>query len=454
MMSLTFNWVAIALSLTAAAPGVDNPGMTELKTAVVKLRQNPGDKSSGGQISYKVRVVEMEGLEWRRSGFGRLAEVAHQGSATIWTASNRAAQPIIDRASKVVSSLPRITTRANAAAHFTSRTNRSLVTRVSWTDEEPKVSSEAIREGFAATIAGRKLDQGILVQVVINDTEIRSVHDVKLSQPSSASTCPTESSSEKECAAKTDVAESSCCRGSEPGSTVQIPEVASQEVVGEWLIPNDGVLVVGLGIHTASDKDGKAVVRERLMVIEAKADTELMRTASRRESAVGRHSSPGHVTIPAPVIPAPLTIPAPVTPAPGHSIPTPIVPSRTLPQGIHADGTPAELPPLPEDTEPTEADDSAEPHGSPQDRPKGQAVPMPNPTKPDSQEKAIDSQAAQAGYIPANRSGPTRWLPVGARSFPASLDRWIESVRARGMLIKECSNCDETACEYECSDED
>jgi len=445
MMGLTFNWVAIALSLTAASPGVDNPGMTELKTAVVKLRRNPGDKSASGQISYKVRVVEMEGLEWRRSGFGKLTEVAHQGAATIWTASNRAARPILDRASKTISSPPQITTLANAAAHFTSRTNRSLVTRVSWTDEEPKISSEAIREGFAATIAGRKLDQGILVQVVIDDTEIRSVHDVELSQQSSESTCPAENSCEKECAGKTDAAESSCRQGSGPGSTVQIPEVASQEVAGEWLIPNDGVLVVGLGIHTASDKGGKAVVRERLMVFEAKTDAEVNRTALRHEPAFGSH-----------FIPAPSTIPAPIPPAPSNpnSIPSPAVPSRTLPQGIHADGTPAKLPPLPEETEPVEADDSAEPHGSPQDRSKGQAVPMPNTPKPDTPDQTIDSQSTKAGYFPAKPSEPSRWLPVAGRSFPASLDRWIESVRARGMLIKECSNCDETACEYECKDED
>ena len=44
-----------------------------------------------------------------------------------------------------------------------------------------------------------------------------------------------------------------------------------------------------------------------------------------------------------------------------------MMPSRTIPQGIHADGKPAELPPLPAD----EADDdssseSAEPMPSPQ----------------------------------------------------------------------------------------
>jgi hypothetical protein len=445
MMSLTFNWVAIALSLTAAAPGVDKPGIADIKTAVGKIRRMSGDRTDGARISYRLRVVEIEGLEWRQAGFGRFSEVARRGPVTIWTASNHAAQPLIDRASKVVASPPRVTSFANAAAHFSSRTNRSLVTRVSWSDEEPKLSSEAIREGFAATIAGRKLDQGILVQVVIDDTEIRSVHDVKLSRSCPSSTCTADDA--KGCPAKTGPGESACRQDSAPASTIQVPEVASQQVDGEWLIPNDGVLVVGLGVHTVGGKDGKAVVRERLMVLEAKSDPDVARTTLRRDPTPGNHFIPA---------PAPATIPAPVAPAPANPdgpIPTPAVPSRTLPQGIHADGTPAELPPLPEEAEPIEADDSAEPHGSPQHRPKAQSIPMPNPPKPDSREKSIDSQASTAGHSVSTGLEPSRRLPIGAQSLsiPASLDGWIKFVRARGMLITGCPNRDEAACDEACT---
>ncbi len=54
-------------------------------------------------------------------------------------------------------------------------------------------------------------------------------------------------------------------------SLLELPEIASQEILGEWLIPNRECLLVSFGPHTEADKDGKAVVRERLAFIEADA---------------------------------------------------------------------------------------------------------------------------------------------------------------------------------------
>ena len=69
---------------------------------------------------------------------------------------------------------------------------------------------------------------------------------------------------------------------------VQVPEIGRAEIAGEWLIPRDEVLLVGFGPHTVADKDGKAVVRERLAMITAsevampavEADAEPLRLAS------------------------------------------------------------------------------------------------------------------------------------------------------------------------------
>ena len=49
---------------------------------------------------------------------------------------------------------------------------------------------------------------------------------------------------------------------------VQIPEVSHAKVDGEWLIPRDGILLVSLGVDTVADDRGKAVVRERIAVLE------------------------------------------------------------------------------------------------------------------------------------------------------------------------------------------
>jgi hypothetical protein len=81
------------------------------------------------------------------------------------------------------------------------------------------------------------------------------------------------------------------------------------------------------------------------------------------------------------------------TPIGALPLPVPVVPSRSFPQGIHADGKPADLPKLPDD----EADDdsssseSAEPMPSPQTKKPIQA----KPTKP-----TTDSGTAKAEYVP------------------------------------------------------
>ena len=51
--------------------------------------------------------------------------------------------------------------------------------------------------------------------------------------------------------------------------SVDVPEIGSQEVAGEWLIPNGECLLVSFGAYTVADKDGKAVVKERLAIVDA-----------------------------------------------------------------------------------------------------------------------------------------------------------------------------------------
>ena len=52
-------------------------------------------------------------------------------------------------------------------------------------------------------------------------------------------------------------------------NALEIPEIANQEVLGEWLIPKGECLLVSFGPHTVADKDGRAIVKEDLAVIEA-----------------------------------------------------------------------------------------------------------------------------------------------------------------------------------------
>ena len=71
-----------------------------------------------------------------------------------------------------------MTTFSGVPAAVQVRGNRQFVTQVAWNGDEigAKGTPEDVRVGWHATMIGRTLDQGILVKLVIEDTEIRGVH--------------------------------------------------------------------------------------------------------------------------------------------------------------------------------------------------------------------------------------------------------------------------------------
>ncbi len=186
------------------------------------------------------------------------------------------------------------------------------------------------------------MDQGVLVQLVLEDTEVRAIHHMnlprtgehatynvtglntvqpvyfvnpvkatpmadgsplrsRLSRDGARSESPPRPSRRRRRRAvravpkrqgrcgqahfETTTSASTCCTtsteaASKPKSdevhtvSIEVPEIASSAIAGEWLIPNDGILLVSFGPHTVAGKDGKAVIRERLAIIEAEGDVE------------------------------------------------------------------------------------------------------------------------------------------------------------------------------------
>src|SRR5205085_3066828 len=110
---------------------------------------------------------------------------------------------------------------------------------------------------------------------------------------------------------------------------LDVPEIGSQEIAGEWLIPKDGILLVSFGPHTVASKDGKAVIHERLAIIEAEEAPDA--TASRRATW-----SVTPLPVPRPPIPEAATAPSP-RPTAAAKLPmsVPALPSRSIPQGVH-----------------------------------------------------------------------------------------------------------------------
>ena len=207
-----------------------------------------------------------------------------------------------------------------------------------------------------------------------------------------------------------DEANASECHGTQAAratasAQVQIPEIGREAVAGEWLIPHGEVLIVSFGPHTVADKDGKAVVREKLALV----------TAEEADGVPAFAPTPAAV---APDVPRPPALPGSM-PMPRVAAPTPMavpkIPSRSIPQGVHADGTPAELPPLPDDeTSEQPASDSSQPMPSPQiKKPRPSSQPTPGADKPAA---SVDQKTTKIAFF---RVQP--WLQAaGLLSSPKS----------------------------------
>src|SRR5206468_2555822 len=131
-------------------------------------------------IQYQVRVLEMDGLGWRESLYSRLRPVAHQGSTTVWTAGRDLTRALADRAVRVVTG-PRVVAPSEVTAQVAQSSIRKVASR--WTrhadgpiDRAITVAYtpdlEELRDGYQLTVSGRKIDQGILARMVVDETRV------------------------------------------------------------------------------------------------------------------------------------------------------------------------------------------------------------------------------------------------------------------------------------------
>ena len=261
----------------------------------------PPAERAKSQITYTVRMVDAQGVDWREGVFDRLKPVTRQGAATVWTAPREAVRTLVDNSLKspdaAMLQASKVTALSGVPATIQCRRNRPVVTQAAWNGQDPAAepAPENVRVGWHTTMIGRKLDQGILVQVVFEDTVIRAVHHATVTRPAehrcaSAVVGQTQGCSGSEKAtglmaiAHSIMGSEECCTESRASCTagrsagkddglqkvvLDIPEIDTQEILGEWLVPRGEALLVSFGAHTVADKDGMAVVKERLAIIEA-----------------------------------------------------------------------------------------------------------------------------------------------------------------------------------------
>lgn len=380
------------------------------------------------EITCEVQVLTIEGLGWRRDAHSMLRPAARQGSATIWTADRglvarlAAAAATHPTGQATTIKAPRVTTAPGAVATVTSdktqdyiqharRVADGPVDHASQVAYVPEVAT--IREGFTAVFSGRKLDQGVLAQVKFAESHLGSLHTIQLAEV--VKTPPTPAPAAPAAGMTTPVAMAvevvQRLAGPSLGiskSTVQIPEVFLSQVEGEWFVPSDGVLLISMGVNTVADEQGKAVVQERLAVLDfgaraAEADAQACRVDATTAVALENTAN----------------------------LSMPRVPDRSFPEAIDADGKVFDLPPLPEAYAANDLNQISP--GSPLATP--QTAPIGRPGR-----SISDPQLARTSFEPIPDSEIQGWTPATLPVPPAGVAAIVEAFLRKGMAAAAPSN--------------
>ncbi len=297
----------------------------------------PAVVEPGYEITCQVEMMTIEGLGWRSAAYSRMKPAARQGAATIWTA-DRSLKATLE-ASSVGRSIkaPKVTTATDAVASVNSDVTQNYIRHVERVSDGPingasqlafKPEVATLCEGFSAQFAGRRFDQGVMAKVKINESHVGALHTLLLHEETKPVPVAFPASITPFDLARHIVQTIHLTKQLKWATTVQVPEVFTSKVEGEWFIPNDAILLISMGVNTVADAEGKAKVQERLAILD-----------------FARPCDEG-CTVQASFTPACQDDLVAVTSAYPLSMPT--VPDRSFPEAVDQDGQVFELPPLPE----------------------------------------------------------------------------------------------------------
>jgi len=217
---------ASALGLLAAGMAFADAERTDPAIAPAPEATDDLPGKTGRWIAYQAWSMVMNGLDWRDAAGAGLRKVRTGGPFGVWTADARVLTEMIRRAGKVTQ-FPRVTSAEDIHVVLNHQEERHYVAAVKWVDDGANKACAAVPEvaqvadGFTMHLRARKLDQGILIRAEVEDQHLLGLKTVPVESP--------------------------------PGKSVrlvsqkQIPETTQLRDGGEWLVPEDGLLILSLG---------------------------------------------------------------------------------------------------------------------------------------------------------------------------------------------------------------
>jgi len=245
--------------LMAALGGVDETADSYAAPKMVVSRAGVPATKGGPMVVFEIRDIRVSSPEWRGKLILRMQPVTRQEGTAVWSLDPAGFKELLelwqaDPRSNVLQA-PKMTARVGDPARMTSEETHQYVASVKRVADGPPNRStrlafepqlDKVHNGVRVNILSSQLKgQNLFARVVIDENRLVAIHTVKYTE-----------AVQPKPGADPEVAKASFLERLNPNrgpraaamnATIQVPEVDSRRVEGEWLIPGDGALLVSLG---------------------------------------------------------------------------------------------------------------------------------------------------------------------------------------------------------------
>lgn len=267
--------------LMAALVGLDEAPGKVVRPPTVPSRAVAAPKKGGPVVVFEVRDIRAGSLDWRGLFMLRLQPVARKEGVAVWTLDRAGFGALLeflqaDVRSSVLSA-PKMTAHVGEPARMTSEEEVKYVAALKRVaDGAPNQSTrlafepliDKVHSGVRVHIVSSRLKGPALeARVFIEENRLVALHTTTYQEGVRPKTDP-------EVAQASFLARLNPNHGPHPALvnvTIQVPEVDSRHIEGQWQIPSDGALLVSLGPRGGHEKGLiKKPLEEHLIAITAR----------------------------------------------------------------------------------------------------------------------------------------------------------------------------------------
>ena len=226
-------------------------------------------------VMFEIRDLTATSPEWRGRMMAGLKPVARDEGVCVWTIEPETMRRLLNEPGVKVQQAPRLFARLGDDVRMSNEDEQHYVAHLDRVSDGPPNEGtriafqpvvEKIHDGVRVEVSKTQLkDSGFFAHVLVRQNKLLGF----LTAGYTESVAPTETDPG---VVKASFLSKLKPEGPEKASitgTIQVPEVASRRIEGDWRIPSEGALLVSMGPHSLGSKLGKKHYEERLILLSA-----------------------------------------------------------------------------------------------------------------------------------------------------------------------------------------